>query len=171
MVSRSAGLRHPLPTRRLSIERAEAESMAIPLSSTPVNDPAQNPAPRLAAPGLLRQFWAEIEDYVRDYGRLALAEAGEKANQARQIAMKLGLALLLGLFGFFFLTVALVALINAGIHSWGWSSLIVGVIYGIIAMGLLFSALRGLRAGLLSFPRLRQRFQQDKAWRKDSLAA
>ncbi len=145
--------------------------MAIPLSSTPANDPAKKPASKLDTSGLLRQFWAEIEDYVKDYGRLALAEAGEKANQARQVAIQLAAAMVLGLFGFFFLTVALVALINAGIHSWGWSSLIVGVIYGMIAVAVLAAALRGLRAGFFSFPRLRQRFQQDKAWVRDSLAA
>lgn len=137
-------------------------------------EPPLKPTPRQENAGvteLVRELLRQSAEYLRDYGQLVAGEAREKARYLRVLALSLGAAALLLLFGLFFLSVALTAAIAYGLGSWGWAALIVGAAYSVVGLLLILPALRSLRSGALRFNRLQQRVKRDKEWIKTKLAA
>ncbi len=134
-------------------------------------DSTQETASTPGVKALVRELLRQVAEMARDYGQLATAEAREKAQVLRSAGFSLAVGGMLLLYGFFFLTVALIALIAWAINSWGWASLIVGGAWAIIGGGMMLPIINKLRRGALRFNKLSQRVQKDKEWVKTKLAA
>lgn len=127
--------------------------------------------PRQTTAEMLRDLARQAVAYLRELGKLARAEAGEKARFIRVLVGSLVIAAIFGALGFFFLTVALIAAIAYGINSWGWAAFIVGIAYSLVAVLVLLPAVHALSKGALRFDRTVSRAKQDAQWVKDKLAA
>ena len=120
---------------------------------------------------MVRELMQEIAGYARDLMRMFLAEVGEKSRSMRYLAAMGGVAALLGLFSFAFLSGALIGAIAYGLASWRWALLIVGVAYGVLAMLLLIPLAHALRGGLFSFEHTKRHLRADAEWVKHKLAS
>lgn len=120
---------------------------------------------------MVRSLLREVSEYLRGAVRLVAAEFREQSRSLRTLAMMAGAAMLLLLFSFGLLTVALVGVIAYGLDSWRWSLVIVGVAYGMLGLITLLPVAGGLRKGLLHFDHTRHRLSEDVRWAKQKLAA
>lgn len=120
---------------------------------------------------LVRELGRQAAQYARDLKQLFLVEMQQNARFLVIAAMSLAIAAILLLFSFALLTVALMAAIAYGLGSWGWAALIVGVVYGFVALLLAGSAAQSLKSGRVRFQRTQEQVKRNKEWLKQKLAA
>ena len=120
---------------------------------------------------LLRELARDAAGYARDLAQMFAAELRQESRSVARLALMLAAGMLLLLFSFGLLTVALVGVVALALSSWRWALLIVGVAYGLTALGLLAPVARARRSGLLQFRHTRRRVREDRDWIKEKMAA
>jgi uncharacterized membrane protein YqjE len=142
--------------------------------------PESMPPPRPAASSgpdnpstadVVRELARDAAGYGRDLVQLFAAELKQESRQLGRLGAMLVSGLVLLLFSFGLLTVALVGVVALALASWRWALLIVGVGYGLVALGLLLPAAGAARRGMLQFHHTRRRLREDSHWIKEKMAA
>jgi uncharacterized membrane protein YqjE len=114
-----------------------------------------------SAGGLLGDALSHVSALVRSEVDLARAEINENLKKAGVAVGLLAGALVIGLVALNVLAVALVAALTAAGVPAGWSALIVGVVFAIIAAILVNKGLNDLKANSLAPTRTVKNIQRD----------
>ncbi|HUX67475.1 MAG TPA: phage holin family protein [Terriglobales bacterium] len=120
---------------------------------------------------LVRELVLEARGYVRDLGGMARLELKLGARSLGTMVAMVAAGVLVLLFSFLFLSLALVGGIAYLLESWRWALLVVGVGYALIGAGMLGAVARRMRRGLLRFEHTRRRLREDAQYLKSKLAA
>lgn len=113
--------------------------------------------------GLLNEFKEELKGFVDTRLQMLKAEMKQKITMLRMVVPMLLVAAALGMIGFLMLTIALVAAL-ATLMGWGWSFLVVGVFYFLVAGATAFLAVREMRAEGVTPTRTLKVLKQDQIW-------
>ena len=121
--------------------------------------------------GLFREFVREAGAYLRDLSLLFVSELKETSTYLKAAAISFAAAAFLGVFGFLFPSMALVAAIAYGLGSWGWAFCVVGALYAVVAGILAMGGAKSLQRGNFSFHKTMGRVREDSDYFKQKLAA
>ena len=113
--------------------------------------------------GVLNEFKEELKDFVDTRVQMLQSEMKQKLGMLRMVVPMLLAAALLGALGLLLLSIALVAAI-ATLIGWGWSFLVVGLLYLIVAGATAFMAVREMQEEGLAPTRTLKVLQQDRIW-------
>ncbi len=113
--------------------------------------------------GLVNELKEELKDFIDTRLQMLRAEMKQKTAMLKMVVPMLLVAAVLGLIGFLLLTIALVAAI-AVLIGWGWSFLVVGILYLLVAGGTAFMAVRELQAEGVTPTRTIKVLKQDQIW-------
>jgi uncharacterized membrane protein YqjE len=117
-------------------------------------------------PVLLRELGDEIATLVRQEFALAKVELAEKGRQAAPAAGMLGASALLGLGAFGAFTACIIAALALALQLWA-AALIVTIVYAIVALVLVQTARKKLRAVTPLVPaQTAQTVKEDIEWAK-----
>lgn len=106
--------------------------------------------------GLLNEVKEELKEFLDTRLQMLKAEIKQKVTM-------LLIAAVLGAIGFLLLTIALVAAI-ATLIGWGWSFLVVGVLYLLVAGATASLAIREMQAEGVTPTRTLKVLKQDQVW-------
>ena len=113
--------------------------------------------------GVINEFKEELKDFVDTRLQMLKAEMKQKMVMMKMVVPMLLAAALLGAVGFVLLTIALVAAI-ATLIGWGWSFLLVGLVYVAVAAGTAFMAIREFEEEGVTPVRTMKVLKQDQIW-------
>lgn len=113
--------------------------------------------------GLMNEFKEELKDFVDTRLQMLKAEMKQKISMLRMVVPMLLVAAVLGAVGFLMLTIALVAAL-ATLIGWGWSFLVVGVFYFLVAGATAFLAIREMQSEGVAPTRTLKVLRQDQIW-------
>lgn len=122
----------------------------------------ETPAQAQSTLSLVREALTQVSTLVRREVDLARTEVGENMNKAVGALISLAMALVFGIVALNGISAALVALIvNLFDIGTGWASLIVAVLFAIIALVLLSKGKKDLKARSLAPTRTATNVQRD----------
>ncbi len=113
--------------------------------------------------GLLNEVKEELKEFLDTRLQMLKAEMQQKTAMLRMVVPMMLLAGLLGALGCLLLTIALVAAI-ANLIGWGWSFLVVGISYLLVAGATAGLALREWKAEGVAPTRTIKVLKQDQIW-------
>ncbi len=113
--------------------------------------------------GVLNQVKEELKEFLDTRLQMLKSEMKQKLVMLRMVVPMLLLAAVLGAIGLLLLTIALVAAI-ATLIGWGWSFLVVGVFYLLVAGATAMLALREMKAEGVAPTRTLKVLKQDQIW-------
>ena len=113
--------------------------------------------------GVLNELKEDLKDFVDTRLQMLKAEMKQKMAMLRMVVPMLAVAAVVGMIGLLLLTVALVAAI-ATLIGWGWSFLVVGLLYVAVAGGTAFMAVRELQEEGVAPVRTIKVLKQDQVW-------
>ncbi len=116
-----------------------------------------------ALAGVLNEVKEELKEFLDTRLQMLKSEMKQKIAMLRMVVPLLLLAAVLGAVGFLLLTIALVAAI-ATLIGWGWSFVVVGVFYSLVAGATAMLALREMKAEGLAPSRTLKVLKQDQIW-------
>ena len=116
--------------------------------------------------GVINEAKDELQDFFDTRLQMLIGEMKQKLSVWKLALPSFLLAALISLVGFLLLSIALVAAIAAAI-GWGWSFLVVGAFYCIVAGIIGFLAYREVRAEGMAPERTVRVLKQDKIWLQD----
>ena len=113
--------------------------------------------------GVINEVKEELKDFLDTRLQMLKTEMKQKMTVMKMVLPMLVGAALLGLVGFLLLSVALVAAI-ATLIGWGWSFLVIGLLYVAVAGGTAFMAIRELQEEGVAPVRTMKVLKQDQIW-------
>ncbi len=113
--------------------------------------------------GVLNELKQDLKDFVDTRLQMLMAEMKQKMSMLKMVVPMLLVAAVLGTVGFLLLTIALVAAIGTLI-GWGWSFLVVGVLYVAVAAATGFMAIREYQEEGVAPVRTIKVLKQDQVW-------
>lgn len=113
--------------------------------------------------GALNEFKEELKDFVDTRLQMLKSEMKQKVAMLRMVVPMLLVAAVLGVLGFLFLSIALVAAI-ANLIGWGWSFLVIGVFYAAIGGATALLAVREISNEGITPTRTMKVLKQDQVW-------
>ncbi len=116
-----------------------------------------------ALAGVLNEVKEELKEFLDTRLQMLKSEMKQKIAMLRMVVPLLLLAAVPGAVGFLLLTIALVAAI-ATLIGWGWSFVVVGVFYSLVAGATAMLALREMKAEGLAPSRTLKVLKQDQIW-------
>jgi hypothetical protein len=126
------------------------------------------PQMQRTVPELLGNIVDNIQQIIRSEFRLAKAELQEKASRASKPATTLGAGFLLGLYGLGFLLLAAVYALSM-VMAAGLAALIVGGVLALVAIALVTSSAKKLKALNPAPERTIQTLEENVQWAKDQI--
>ena len=113
--------------------------------------------------GVINELKNDLKDFVDTRLQMLKAEMKQKMAMLKMVVPMLVVAVVFGTIGFLLLTIALVAAI-ATLIGWGWSFLVIGLLYAAIAGGTAFMAVREIEEEGLAPERTMKVLKQDQIW-------
>ncbi len=113
--------------------------------------------------GVINEAKDELKEFLDTRLQMLMTEMKQKLSVWRLVLPGLVVAAVIAFVGFILLSVALVAAIATAI-GWGWSFLVVGVFYCIVAGSIFFLAYGEIKSEGMAPERTVRVLKQDKVW-------